>query len=272
MVFYIIGLGLGSEKDISVRGLEAVKGCSRVYLEAYTSILTVGAEALARFYGKEVVVADREMVESAAEGILDGADKEDVAFLVVGDPFCATTHHDIMQRATARGIKVVKIHNASIMNAVGACGLQLYRFGQAVTIPFFTATWRPDSWYDKIASNKAAGLHTLVLLDIKVKEQSIENLARGRLIYEPPRFMSCKVCAEQLLEVEAARGGGVCGPDALCVGVARLGTDTELIVSATLREMAEEIDMGGPLHSLVLAGDVHEFEQEMMDAIRWKKN
>ena len=42
------------------------------------------------FYGKEVTIADREMVESSIEVILDGADKEDVAFLVVGDPFgCA---------------------------------------------------------------------------------------------------------------------------------------------------------------------------------------
>ncbi len=44
------------------------------------------------FYGKEVIVADREMVESRIEVILDGADKEDVAFMVVGDPFgCAAT-------------------------------------------------------------------------------------------------------------------------------------------------------------------------------------
>lgn len=32
------------------------------------------------------------MVESQADVILDGADKVDVAFLVVGDPFGATTH------------------------------------------------------------------------------------------------------------------------------------------------------------------------------------
>ena len=42
------------------------------------------------FYGKEITIADREMVESRIELVLDGADKEDVAFLVVGDPFgCA---------------------------------------------------------------------------------------------------------------------------------------------------------------------------------------
>lgn len=41
MVLYVIGLGLGDEKDITVRGLEAVRGSSKVVLEHYTSILGV---------------------------------------------------------------------------------------------------------------------------------------------------------------------------------------------------------------------------------------
>lgn len=45
-MLYLIGLGLGDATDITVKGLQAVKSCSRVYLEAYTSILTVGKEAL----------------------------------------------------------------------------------------------------------------------------------------------------------------------------------------------------------------------------------
>lgn len=43
---YFVGLGLGDAKDITVKGLEVVKKCKRVYLEAYTSILTVGKDAL----------------------------------------------------------------------------------------------------------------------------------------------------------------------------------------------------------------------------------
>ncbi len=39
------------------------------------------------YYGKEVCMADREMVESQVDAILQDAYKEDVAFLVVGDPF-----------------------------------------------------------------------------------------------------------------------------------------------------------------------------------------
>lgn len=46
MVLYLIGLGLGDEKDITVKGLEAVKKCKTVFLEHYTSILSVGKEKL----------------------------------------------------------------------------------------------------------------------------------------------------------------------------------------------------------------------------------
>ena len=45
-------------------------------------------------------------------------------------PCRATTHTDLELRARALSIPTKVIHNASIMNAIGACGLQLYRFGE----------------------------------------------------------------------------------------------------------------------------------------------
>lgn len=45
-MFYLIGLGLGDPKDITVKGLEIVKQCARVYLEMYTSILGCPKEEL----------------------------------------------------------------------------------------------------------------------------------------------------------------------------------------------------------------------------------
>ncbi|KAL1460601.1 hypothetical protein WDU94_012574 [Cyamophila willieti] len=70
-MFYIIGLGLGDVKDITVKGLEIVKKCSRVYLEAYTSILIDDIlENMKSFYGKDIIIADREMVESSSDSIL----------------------------------------------------------------------------------------------------------------------------------------------------------------------------------------------------------
>ena len=40
-----------------------------------------------------------------------------------------------------------------------------------------------------------------VWLDIKVKEQTIENMMKGNKIYEPPRYMTVAEAAQQLLAV-----------------------------------------------------------------------
>ncbi|GAB0491796.1 hypothetical protein MMPV_003051 [Pyropia vietnamensis] len=273
-MLYFVGLGLGDEKDITLRGLEAVKRCSHVYLESYTSLLGVDKAALERLYERPVQVAEREFVEERAEEMLDLAAPPDahVAFLVVGDPYGATTHTDLWLRAVERGIPVEVVHNASIMNAVAACGLQLYRFGEAVSLCFWTDTWKPDSYWAKIARNRSAGLHTLCLLDIKVREPSVESLARGRRVYEPPRFMSVAQAAAQLLDIVAGRGGsgGVAdtagvGPDTRCVGLARVGQANQVVVYGRLADLADA-DVGPPLHSLVVpAADLHFHEQAVVD-------
>lgn len=275
-MFYVIGLGLCDEKDITVRGLEAVKSCSRVYLEAYTSILMVNKDRLEAFYDKSLILADRDMVELESDEILRDAATENVAFLVVGDPFGATTHTDLLLRARDLQIPTQIIHNASIINAVGCSGLQLYNFGQTVSLVFFTDTWKPDSFYDRIAENVKFGLHTLVLLDIKVKEQSEENLARGRKIYEPPRYMSIPTAVNQLLEIESIRKEGILdGDSTLAIALSRVGSippsegstydddGTQRIVAGTLSDLQVQPEsmFGKPLHSLIIAGKkLHELE------------
>lgn len=267
-MFFLVGLGLQNEKDITVRGLEIVKQCSRVYLEAYTAILMVDAARLEEFYGRPVILADREMVEQQCEDLfLNPAKEEDVCLLVVGDPFAATTHTDLITRCKQMEVPFEVVHNASIMNAIGCCGLQLYNFGKTVSIVFFTDDWKPDSFYDKIKANKDLGMHTLCLVDIKVKEQSIENLMKGNKIYEPPRYMTVNQCCEQLMEVEEKRQLGVCGPDALAVGVARVGCEDQVIACGTLKELAT-VDFGKPLHSVVIVGETDHIEEEMLALYR----
>lgn len=55
-MLFLVGLGLGNAKDITVKGLEVVKKCKRVYLEAYTSILTVGKDALVWISIHDVII------------------------------------------------------------------------------------------------------------------------------------------------------------------------------------------------------------------------
>jgi len=278
-MLYIIGLGLGDVKDITVKGLELVRKCDKVYLEHYTSILTVGHQELEKFYEREIILADRELVEQGADQFLDEAKEAEVGFLVVGDPFGATTHSDLVLRAKEKEVQVQVVHNASIMSAIGCCGLQLYNFGETVSIPFWTENWKPDSFHAKILDNLRRGQHTLCLLDIKVKEQSEENLARGRKIFEPPRFMSCQVACQQLMEI-VARLSSAPEPDTASepllsgssdvVCLARVGTDTQALVTASLAEAAD-IDLGPPLHSLVIPGSCHFLEQEALNMWRRPK-
>lgn len=129
---------------------------------------------------------------------------------------------------------------------------------------FFTESWKPTSFYDRIAENVSIGLHTLVLLDIKVKEQSLENMARGRKVYEPPRFMTVAQCAGQMVQAEEARGEKVYTAESLAVGVARVGAEDMRIAVGTLQELSE-VDLGRPLHSLILLGRrTHDMEREFI--------
>lgn len=270
MVLYFVGLGLGDEKDITVKGLEVVKRCDKVFLEAYTAILGVEREKLEEFYGRPVIEADRDLVEQAAEVMLKAAETTEVAFLVVGDPFGATTHTDLYMRAVDRGIKCEVIHNASIMNAAGACGLQLYNFGQTVSICFFSENWRPDSFYNKIKRNVEAGFHTMCLLDIKVKEQSRENMAKDIKVFEPPRYMTVNQCIEQLLEIEERRGEKIYSPDSPCIGLSRVGHADQQIIAGSMKELVG-MEFGAPLHTVVIPGDMHFIEEEMYEFWHWNR-
>lgn len=192
--------------------------------------------------------------------------------------FSATTHTDLVLRARELSIPVRTVPNASIMSGIGGCGLQLYNFGQTVSMVFFTDSWKPSSFYDRIKENRDIGLHTLVLVDIKVKEQSLENLARGRMIYEPPRYMTVGQCADQMLQIEDERKEGVYSRDSLAIGAARVGGKTEKYVAGTLEELCSaDEELGPPLHSLVLLGRrTHELEHDFarhfaVDKEKWDK-
>ena len=47
------------------------------------------------FYGKDLILADRDMVETESDDILRDADTQNVSLLVVGDPFGWAVHTNI---------------------------------------------------------------------------------------------------------------------------------------------------------------------------------
>lgn len=242
---YIIGLGLYDSKDITLRGLEAIKK-SKVYLEDYTSLLQCSKEDLEKEWNVSISSLDRAGVEVNFEKeILPIALKEDIALLVVGDPFGATTHSTLILEAKKLGVEIEVIHNASIINAVGEVGLNLYKYGQVVSLPYPVDGVLPMSSFEKIMENSKMGLHTLVLLDIKMDEQ---------------RFMTIAEAIDLLFGMgfpKHAKG----------IGVARIGCPDQKIVYGKLSEL-EKIDFGKPLHSLILPGKLHFMEEEIIE--KWK--
>lgn len=168
-MLYLIGLGLWDENDLSIRAIDALKKCEEVFMETYTNKWLGKIEALEDVIGKKVTILKRIQVES--EMLTDIAKEDDIALLVPGDPLVATTHVQLMIDAKNKGVEVKVIHSSSIYTAVAETGLQLYKFGRATTLAFIEKSFKPSSPYEIIMENRKAGLHTLVLLD--VKEDSI---------------------------------------------------------------------------------------------------
>ena len=78
----------------------------------------------------------RPEVEKPSE-ILELARNSPVALLVVGDPMQATTHIDLESHCDEQSIEFSVIPGLSATSlAVSLSGLQSYRFGRQVTLPF----------------------------------------------------------------------------------------------------------------------------------------
>ncbi len=247
MALYMIGIGLSCPKDITVRGLEAVKKCSAVYLESYTSILQCPNVELEKLYGKKLIIADRELVETKAEStILKDAKEKDAAFLVIGDVFSATTHTDLRMRAIEAGIEVHVINNASVINAVGITGLELYKFGKITSIPFNNEN--VDAPYKVLEANKKSGMHTLFLLDLNPKDK---------------KFLTIHDSISFLENAEKKHKKNLFDENTLCVGCARLGSETALIRFGKARDIAC-FDFGNPPYCLIVPGELHFMEEDSL--------
>ena len=60
---------------------------------------------------------------------------------------------------------------------------------------------------------------------------------------------------------------GAYSEDTLCVGMARIGTDSQQMVSGKMKELLD-VDFGAPLHSFIIAGKTHVIEDEILALYR----
>src|SRR5438093_1114527 len=204
-----IGFGLDDERGITLRGLDEARAADMVFAEFYTSALRgASIEAVEKLIDRQIRRLSRKEVEDG-QVLLAAAANGTVAFLVPGDPMSATTHVDLRLRAEAAKIRTRIVHGVSILTAAaGALGLQAYKFGRTTTVPFPSPGFAPTSPLEAILENRRAGLHTLVLLDLR----------------EDGSFLAPRDAIASLLRIASAIGTSDFGPQTLdCVPVDLLG-------------------------------------------------
>lgn len=251
MALYLIGIGLWDSRDISLKGLEALKQCKQAFAEQYTSRQDPGIlKGLEELSGKKIMLLNRELVEGEAT-LLKAAEKNDAALLIPGDPLISTTHYSLIQTAKKKGIRVQVIHGASILSAaVGESGLHSYKFGNSVTLPFWRENYKPTSTYEVILENKKRGLHTLVFLDIDAEKG----------------LMQPKQALEMLLEMEKQKKKKAIQPSDLAVVLSRIGSPEQKITAGKIEELLNK--SLGPTPSIIaIPGKLHFTEEEALEQL-----
>ena len=248
------GLGLHDEKDLSLRALDEAKTADKVFAELYTSLMpALNMKQLEILVGKKITIASRKALEEeGGQQILREAEHGKVVFFVPGDPMIATTHIDLRIRARKMGVDTRIVHGASIVSAVmGLTGLQNYKFGRSVTIPFPEKGITADTPTRVILENKRRGLHTLCFLDVEAEKKL---------------YMTVKDGLNALLTVEETKRRNVVTSNTLAVGVARAGAPDSCVRAGYVKDLLNH-NFGLPPHILVFPGKLHFMEAEALVAL-----
>ena len=239
-MLYLIGIGLGNEKSLSLEAIEILKKCKKIYLENYTSKFQGSINNLEKLIGKKINPANRGFIENEFD--VSDVKKDDIALLIIGDVFSATTHINLFNDCKSKNVKVDVINNVSVMTAVGITGLSLYNFGKIASIPFENE--KIDSPIKILNDNLKINAHTLFLLDLDPEKR---------------RFLSIKEAIEYLEKKRVK--------DKI-IGCARLGNDDFVIKYGEMVKI-KSIDFGeGPYCLIIPAKKLHFIEEEVLE--KWK--
>ncbi len=244
----LIGLGLFDELDLTLRGLEAAKNADKIYIELYTGKWSGSLENLSGMVGKRLVELTRSDLEENSDNIVEEAKDKDIVILVQGDPLVATTHASLLMEARKKDVEIQVLHNASIFSSIAETGLHIYKFGQAVTIPFKDKTKGnlPQSIYDVIAGNKERDLHTLCLLDI---------------IGEKGEYLNVSDALEILLRLEEENGKDVIAKDSKVV-VFSAGKASKVFYGAVKKLLKRAFELPAVI---VIPAKLHFTEKEYLE-------
>ncbi len=246
-MLWFVGLGISGFRSIPSEALDVLAKADIVYLECFTSpINNADLQDIKQATKGEFRVARRWLVEDGGE-ILENAKKRDVALLVYGDPYIATTHTELRTRAAAENIETRSIHaSSSLTSMVGECGLHFYKVGRVATI--MSDVKSHQSPYYITYNNIVRGDHTVLFLEY---DQSKDF------------FLDPGDALNALLETEKGQRRKVICQSTYVIVASRIGFSNSSIVSGQISSLMER-DFGEPPHTIIIPGSLHFTESDAL--------
>ena len=246
-MLWFVGLGISGFRSIPIEALDVLSKADIVYLEQFTS--PIGKSDLAKIKDTtkgEFKLAKRWLVEDGSE-ILKNAKKKKVVLLAYGDPYIATTHIELRERAIKEKIKTVSIHaSSSLTSMIGECGLHFYKVGRIATI--MSEMKSLTTPYYVIYKNIIEGNHTVLLLEYNQDKNF---------------FLDPKEALEGLLETEKGQIRNVISKDTYGIIASRIGFKDQSIVSGKISSLKKK-DFGKPPHTVIIPGRLHFTESDAL--------
>jgi diphthine synthase len=259
-MLFFIGLGISGYNGISLLALNALKTCTIIYIERFTSaicdqdILELDKAVRSEDKGITMLSVQRWFVEDGRE-ILERALDQNVALVTYGDPLIATTHTELYIRAVKNSINVNILHAASgVSSVIGETGLHMYKFGRSVTM--MSTPLSALSVYNTIFDNLLAGNHTLILTEYN------DVHPNGLFFLDPVR-----VC-NMLMEAERDLKYNIFSEETFMVVASRIGTSQKKIISGKVKSLTG-MNFGTGPHSLIVTGGLHFTEEEALTTLTY---
>ena len=260
---WLIGIGPGDLGHMTERARSVARGCKKRYLEGYTAVLPTEQEALLESVVGPWERMMRPSVESP-EALLDESRNDSVALLVVGDPMQATTHIDLEARCMEEGIGFEVIPGMSATSlAVSLSGLQSYKFGRQVTLPYPYGDYLATSPLEMILRNLEGGLHTLVLLDLDPTGMGLDiptPMSPSQAISTLGEMEEKWLEERDGLDSTGVKKGALAVNEWEGVLLSDLGTKGQRVFSGSLKEISKV--RGGRVHSLIIPSEMSDNERE----------
>lgn len=231
----LAGLGLYDELDITLRLIEESKKCDEIYIEEYTGIWKGNLENLEKILGKKIIKVERDFLEEKSNYLIEKAKTKNIMILVQGDPLVLTTHFSLVLDCMKNNVEYKVIHNSSIVSAVAKTGLHIQKFGRIVSLH---KKFDAFSIKKYIEENKAAGLHTLCILDLDLSlKEALEILEK----------QNCLKSNEKIIVL------------------LNVGSDEEKIIVGAIDELKKLKIEDKPISLVIPSNDLHFLEKEALE-------